>query len=164
MDAEKINERTISYLEQLLAEERTQKSINSLIYDFWIKAKKEPLGIWFDKFDDTIKSEAENLFTIGLDVLINISTNEVLLKLEKNNYIEKVFYFIIELIIERLNKVFSYLSISDVVETEVKNFSTELLEETILGISGKELKMITYFGGLLGGLIGLFQGILYMFL
>lgn len=164
IDVDQINEKTITYLNQILSEEKTRQTINKLILDVWVEAKKEPLGIWFDKFDVTIKAEVDNLFIKVLDGVANISTKDILERLEKNNYIEKTFYLVIELLIERLNQFFSYLSISEVVETEVKNFSMELLEETILGISGKELKMITYFGGLIGGLIGLFQGILYMLL
>jgi uncharacterized membrane protein YheB (UPF0754 family) len=33
----------------------------------------------------------------------------------------------------------------------------------VLSVSKKELKMITYLGALLGGLIGLFQGIFVLF-
>lgn len=39
------------------------------------------------------------------------------------------------------------------------NFSLEKMEELVISISNKELKMITFLGGLLGGLIGAVQAI-----
>ncbi|SIC32620.1 Protein of uncharacterised function (DUF445) [Mycobacteroides abscessus subsp. abscessus] len=40
----------------------------------------------------------------------------------------------------------------------------ERLEEMVLSISRRELKMITYLGALLGGIIGLLQGFLVLFI
>ncbi|WP_252314102.1 DUF445 family protein [Sinobaca sp. H24] len=37
------------------------------------------------------------------------------------------------------------------------------LEAMVLAISGKEFKMITYLGALLGGFIGAFQGLFALF-
>ncbi|MBB5325352.1 uncharacterized membrane protein YheB (UPF0754 family) [Anoxybacillus tepidamans] len=51
------------------------------------------------------------------------------------------------------------LQIVDIVRTEVETFSVERLEEMILSISRREFKMITYLGALLGGLIGIFQAV-----
>lgn len=83
IDIDKINERTISYLDQVLAQEETQQSINKFLYSIWIKAKEEPIGIWIDKFEDTIKIEIDNMFSKGLSYLGNISINEILIKLEE---------------------------------------------------------------------------------
>ncbi|WNF37549.1 DUF445 family protein [Bacillaceae bacterium IKA-2] len=52
------------------------------------------------------------------------------------------------------------LEIEEIVKTQVEQFSVSRLEEIVLSISKRELKLITYLGALLGGLIGLFQGIL----
>ncbi|YAR64111.1 DUF445 domain-containing protein [Bacillus cytotoxicus] len=54
--------------------------------------------------------------------------------------------------------------LAEVVQQEVSTFSTERLEELVLSITKNELKMITYLGALLGGTIGLMQGILLLFL
>lgn len=63
----------------------------------------------------------------------------------------------IEVLMERLH-------ISEIVREQVETFSVERLEEMVLSISRSELKMITYLGALLGGLIGLFQGFVVLFL
>lgn len=46
-----------------------------------------------------------------------------------------------------------------IVKEQVDSFSTQRLEEMVLSVTKKELSMITYLGALLGGVIGLFQGL-----
>jgi uncharacterized membrane protein YheB (UPF0754 family) len=43
-------------------------------------------------------------------------------------------------------------------------FSVQMLEEVVVSIAKRELAMITYIGVLLGGIIGLFQGLLVVFI
>ncbi|MBM7620788.1 uncharacterized membrane protein YheB (UPF0754 family) [Bacillus tianshenii] len=62
------------------------------------------------------------------------------------------------LVLEKLEELLAKLQLEDVVRDQVESFSLEQLEEMVLSVSKKELKMITYLGALLGGLIGLFQG------
>ncbi|WP_246939149.1 DUF445 domain-containing protein [Bacillus pinisoli] len=52
------------------------------------------------------------------------------------------------------------LKVEEMVRHQVEGFSVARLEDMILSISKKEFKMITYLGALLGGLIGLLQGII----
>ena len=42
-------------------------------------------------------------------------------------------------------------------ERIIKEFNPQKIKEVILKVSKKELKYITYFGGILGGIIGLMQ-------
>ncbi|OIJ11399.1 hypothetical protein BKP37_15715 [Anaerobacillus alkalilacustris] len=56
------------------------------------------------------------------------------------------------------------LKLEDVVKNEVEQFPVMRLEEMILSISKREFKLITYLGALLGGFIGLLQGIFLVFL
>ncbi|KAA0547506.1 DUF445 domain-containing protein [Bacillus sp. BGMRC 2118] len=52
------------------------------------------------------------------------------------------------------------LRVEDLVRDQVEGFSVDRLEDMVLSISKREFKMITYLGAVLGGVIGLFQGIL----
>ncbi|MYL32379.1 DUF445 family protein [Pontibacillus yanchengensis] len=61
---------------------------------------------------------------------------------------------------ERIPEIMEKLHLSDIVKQEVESFSVERLETMILDISRREFKMITYLGALLGGVIGLVQGII----
>ena len=60
----------------------------------------------------------------------------------------------------RIDQLLERLRLQEVVRDQVASFSLERLEEMVLSISKRELKMITFLGALLGGIIGLFQGFL----
>lgn len=60
---------------------------------------------------------------------------------------------------DRVETIVEGLQLADIVRTEVETFSVERLEEMILSISRREFKMITYLGALLGGIIGVFQAL-----
>lgn len=57
-----------------------------------------------------------------------------------------------------IEKWMKKLEIPELVKNQVDSFSTQQLEEIVVGISRRELKMITYLGAYLGGLIGILQG------
>ncbi|MBC1770611.1 DUF445 family protein [Listeria welshimeri] len=52
------------------------------------------------------------------------------------------------------------MDLAKLVETQIATFSLQEIEKLVVEISGRELKMITYLGGILGGFIGVIQGIL----
>lgn len=64
----------------------------------------------------------------------------------------------------RIDVLMERLHLAEIVRQQVESFSVERLEEMVLSITKSELKMITYLGALLGGVIGLFQGILVIFI
>ncbi|CUB58614.1 hypothetical protein BN2127_JRS10_04587 [Bacillus subtilis] len=65
---------------------------------------------------------------------------------------------------ENVESILNNLHLAEIVQQEVSTFSTERLEELVLSITKNELKMITYLGALLGGMIGIVQGLLLLFL
>ncbi|RAN85386.1 DUF445 domain-containing protein [Bacillus sp. SRB_331] len=65
---------------------------------------------------------------------------------------------------ENVESILNNLHLAEIVQQEVSTFSTERLEDLVLSITKNELKMITYLGALLGGMIGLVQGVLLLFL
>ncbi|MFD2924371.1 DUF445 domain-containing protein [Halobacillus naozhouensis] len=69
-----------------------------------------------------------------------------------------------ELLASRMERMMNSMNLSGVVEEQVSSFPVERLEEIVLGISKREFKMITYLGALLGGLIGVVQGIIAVLL
>jgi uncharacterized membrane protein YheB (UPF0754 family) len=69
-----------------------------------------------------------------------------------------------QLIHEKLEILLAKLELQDVVKNQVESFSLLQLEEMVLSVSKKELKMITYLGAILGGMIGLLQGIMVLYL
>ncbi|MFC7364396.1 MULTISPECIES: DUF445 domain-containing protein [Bhargavaea] len=60
----------------------------------------------------------------------------------------------------KMEEALSRLKIDQMVKEQVDTFPVSRLEDLVLGISKREFKMITVLGAVLGGLIGIFQGIL----
>ncbi|MEC0695766.1 DUF445 domain-containing protein [Bacillus atrophaeus] len=58
-----------------------------------------------------------------------------------------------------LDDVLKRMRLEEIVKEQVDQFPVQRLEEMVLSISKKEFKMITYLGGLLGGLIGAIQAL-----
>jgi len=65
---------------------------------------------------------------------------------------------------EQLEDVLKRLNLQEVVREQVDSFPVEKLEELVLGISKREFKMITVLGAVLGGLIGIVQGLIVYFI
>ncbi len=68
--------------------------------------------------------------------------------------------FSLSAVANRIEQMMKVLHVEEIVRNQVESFSVERLEEMVLSISRREFKMITYLGALLGGLIGVIQGIL----
>ncbi|UOR13226.1 DUF445 domain-containing protein [Halobacillus amylolyticus] len=69
-----------------------------------------------------------------------------------------------DMLSSRIDRMMASMNLSGIVEEQVASFPVERLEEIVLGISRREFKMITYLGALLGGMIGVIQGIIVLFL
>lgn len=61
---------------------------------------------------------------------------------------------------KQFSRVIESFDIEGTVKDQVNSFSLDMLERLVIDIANKELKMITWFGGLLGGTIGIVQGII----
>ncbi|TFD96958.1 DUF445 domain-containing protein [Jeotgalibacillus salarius] len=64
-----------------------------------------------------------------------------------------------DMLIDRIEEILAKMKLQEIVREQVDSFEVSRLEELVLGISKREFKMITYLGALLGGLIGLVQGV-----
>lgn len=65
---------------------------------------------------------------------------------------------------EKISEVMKKLRLEEIVSSQVDTFSVERVEQLVLLITSRELKMITYLGALLGGMIGFVQGMIVHFL
>lgn len=59
-----------------------------------------------------------------------------------------------------IERIVSRIPVREIVTRQVDGFPMERIEEMVIGISGKEFRMITVLGFILGGVIGLVQGLL----
>ena len=63
----------------------------------------------------------------------------------------------------KLEEILRNMKLEDMVKEQVDSFPVARLEDIVLGISKREFKMITVLGGVLGGLIGIIQGLIVFF-
>ncbi|WP_233230934.1 DUF445 domain-containing protein [Listeria weihenstephanensis] len=77
---------------------------------------------------------------------------------------DKIVPFLVDTVLkfagEHSAQMMERLEIGKMVQHQIEAFSLREMEQIVLDISGKELKMITYLGGFLGGFIGILQGII----
>lgn len=74
--------------------------------------------------------------------------------------IPRVTKWAVTLMEQNVETLFTKLSITEIVTRQVESFPLERVEEMIVGISGKEFRMITVLGFILGGIIGAVQGVI----
>ncbi|WP_066504282.1 DUF445 domain-containing protein [Abyssisolibacter fermentans] len=67
-----------------------------------------------------------------------------------------------EFIQEAMDKAIDKICISQLVEEKINSFDIAKIEEIIISLAKKELKHIEVLGGVLGFIIGLFQGIIVL--
>ncbi|MFC4403165.1 DUF445 family protein [Gracilibacillus xinjiangensis] len=80
----------------------------------------------------------------------------------EESIIPKVIDLMFDKMTEKVPVILKNLEVEKMVEKQVASFPTARIEDIILSISRKEFKLITYLGALLGGIIGLIQGILFV--
>lgn len=77
-----------------------------------------------------------------------------------NELIPRVARWMVDTLQQNVERIFKRLAVRDIVTRQVEGFPIERIEEMVVGISGKEFRMITVLGFILGGIIGLVQGLL----
>ncbi|MBS4204195.1 DUF445 domain-containing protein [Lederbergia citrea] len=67
-----------------------------------------------------------------------------------------------EYLTNRSGEILERFQVEEIVREQIESFSLQRLEELVISIAKKELAMITYLGAILGGAIGLIQGIIVL--
>ncbi|MBC1792766.1 DUF445 domain-containing protein [Listeria booriae] len=106
---------------------------------------------------------AEVMRTVQLEKWMDTPVQDWIRPYEKD-ILDKVVPFLVDAVLdfakEHSADIMKRLEIGKMVQHQIEAFSLEEMEQIVLDISGKELKMITYLGGFLGGFIGILQGVI----
>ncbi|WP_430536079.1 DUF445 family protein [Listeria rocourtiae] len=106
---------------------------------------------------------AEIMRTVQLEKWLDTPVQDWIRPYEQD-ILDRVVPFLIDTVLhfasEHSAEVMKRLEIGTMVQHQIEAFSLHEMEQIVLDISGKELKMITYLGGFLGGFIGVLQGII----
>lgn len=161
---EKVQKEIIKFL----SSESTKDLITTLLKKEWEKVldwKAEKVEEQFgrEQLISTIKQYALKL--VKVERIFNSPISE-LAQPFKAGIIHDITPRVIQLISnglsDRIGLIMERLRLADVVREQVETFSVARIEEMVLLITSRELKMITYLGALLGGVIGLFQAVMVL--
>ncbi|WAA12997.1 DUF445 domain-containing protein [Fervidibacillus halotolerans] len=154
----------------LLQSDSNRKQLAEFIREEVDRVKARPLSELLEKIGEKDIKEAitkELHQAVDITAFLHQPLSNYLDSSEKEQLEIKVSETIVQFGMEQLSKhihqIMDTLQIVGMVERQVDSFSTKRLEELVLTISGRELKMITYLGAYLGGMIGLIQGIIVQF-
>lgn len=151
---------------KFIAAPGTNNLVNTIIVNEWEKLQKRPIDELLSGFDwdglfNAVTSYAKK--ELAIEARLDKSLNEywpdganwtainVTPRLIKFGFLQA------EL---QLEKSLRKLKIDDMVREQVDSFPVAVLEDLVLGISKREFKMITVLGAVLGGVIGIVQGLI----
>lgn len=151
---------------KLIGQEDTKNLLNQFLTTEWqnFEAKELQELVPVEKQPHLTKQlTTEIIQAIPYEKLFNQPVQKVLSNYERV-ISEKIIPFIVERLLDfvakRSAEIVERLNLAQLVETQIATFSLPEIEKLVIEISGRELKMITYLGGVLGGFIGIVQGIL----
>ncbi|WP_028393235.1 DUF445 domain-containing protein [Bacillus cihuensis] len=155
---------------KLLEQKKTVELFTVLMVGEWSKVKQ-----WeFSKVENMLGNE--KIQTLLLEKMAEILAIEEMmtkpLKEITNDLEELIIEKMVPAVFEQgvgylsnhLTPLIAKLQIEKIVEEQVAGFPMEHLEKIVLSIAKKELSMITYLGALLGGIIGIVQGLIAVFM
>lgn len=158
---EKIQPEIIKFLKN----KGTEELITGLLKKEWEKVldwKGEKLEEQFEKQEtiEMVKKYVHKM--VQLDKIMNTPLSQLTSSVQEPilNTVPKAVEKICEWLSTKVETIMEKLRLAEIVREHVERFPIERLEQMLLSIISSELKMITYLGALLGGLIGVFQGII----
>ncbi|MED3512272.1 DUF445 family protein [Bacillus subtilis] len=158
-------DRVLPELLKFLRNEETNKLLSDLLKNEWGKLREYT----FNEVDEKWNAKAL-IFSLKRRVLQAFSTASffdntigTLTVRYESELTQQMLPALLDKLLEgissNLESVLKRLRLEEIVKEQVDQFPVERLEEMVLSISKKEFKMITYLGGLLGGIIGAIQAL-----
>ncbi len=164
---DKILGKILPYLDELLQSRELSERVHYFLHNEADKLLDKNVGevvAWIGR--DQVDDWAQKLFTKLEEQSLRI-VDEPLSRLTApisetvaTELVPRLAKWMVHTLQQNIERIFSRLAIRDIVTRQVEGFPIERIEEMVVGISGKEFRMITVLGFILGGIIGLVQGIL----
>ncbi len=140
--------------------------INQMVQTEWNRLLDRPISVVDDKLNREVIGD-----TIGKIIATNVPVDDILngpvselVNPIKPQLVDQILPNTVEKLLtvlaDRIEPILNNIGLEEIVEKEVSGFPLQRVEQLVLNISRKEFKLITYLGALLGGIIGLIQGIL----
>ncbi len=168
------NERLVDKLQpelmKFMRDDGTKKMVEGILKSEWDKLKKKEFALVEEQLDrDEVVRYVTEVIEANVPAFqwIEQPLSEWTSSYEEpllTKVVPKLVDATADLLATHLEGLLERLHLEEIVREQVEAFSVERLEELVLTISKKEFKMITYLGALLGGMIGLIQGLIVHFI
>ncbi|MCG7420763.1 DUF445 domain-containing protein [Macrococcus epidermidis] len=169
MTKEMIADRVIKEFNALSREEKLNNIIATEVNrEYHLLLTKQPSNFISNQEIDTIKENLIEQIIAQVDLKRYTSTPLVTLAPKAFEYMEdegsdRFVHYAISKTSDNIAEILEKVHIAEIVKQQIDNFELSFLERLVIEISNKELKMITFLGFLLGGIIGLVQGVIALF-
>ncbi len=168
-DSNSLVEKVQREAKKFIAAPGTTQLIETMLTKEWNKLKQRPMEELVGGFDwDGLGVTLRNYLLKELDV-----SNRLAQPIHyywssgaawtATNLTPKVIEFAFTQAEIQLEQSLKRLKLDQIVKEQVDTFPVSVLEDLVLGISKREFKMITVLGALLGGMIGIVQGLIVYF-
>ena len=170
MGNEKMADLIVPRVQKALNSERTLEFVSELLQKEWHTLKGQQVEMVYERVEanrltNPIQSAIINM--LQLDMYMNqpiahlVEKNEELLM---DRFLPNVVNLFFQRLFMQIEPLMEKMQLQEIIREQVDTFSLERLEEMVISIAKKELGMITYLGGFLGGLIGVVQGLFVIFI
>ncbi len=160
--ADKVQPEIVKFIKH----EGTQEILFNLLTNEWSKLKQMKLEEFIDRLpeEDMIETVQTSLVKlVNIDGHMSKPLSHWLephkhsfLNIQLPKWVDRG----TDLLSKKIPNLMEKMHLQHIVKEQVESFSVGRLEELVLGISRREFKMITYLGALLGGVIGIVQGMI----
>lgn len=176
--ANSLGDETISKIAHKAIELLSSPKTTNLLYEFIRKnleanekENKEKLSNYLDKNirlilnSEEIENSIYTFISNSIEEALDKSVSSIVVKIDNASLektyktIAKVFHVFLE---KEFAQIVEFFNIEQIVIDKLNSFEIDFLEELILEIAEKELKAITWLGGLLGAILGLLSPLLQM--
>ena len=151
---------------RLLKQKDIQNVIITMLEKEWNELKVTKLESFDDKVDTKeIVDEITSLIVdeLPIDHFMQLSLTEAVAPYKERiieDFVPRIVDATGNYLSTNLQPLMEQMHLEEIVKGQVETFSVGRIEEMVLSISRREFKMITYLGAVLGGLIGLIQGVI----
>ncbi|MCP3026769.1 DUF445 domain-containing protein [Halobacillus sp. A5] len=170
MGSDRVIDRVHPVIVRYVSAKETTEWLQTMLQTELENALEQPLGYFEDKIGKgVISTSLGQVVTKALPVekWLNQSVSEWTKPLQSKILLDVLPALVpktAELLSSKIETMMASMNLAEIVQEQVESFNVGRLEEMVLDISRKEFKMITYLGALLGGIIGLLQGIIVLFI
>ncbi|WP_394175546.1 DUF445 domain-containing protein [Guptibacillus hwajinpoensis] len=151
---------------RLLKQKDIQNVIITMLEKEWNELKVTKLESFDDKVDTKeIVDEITSIIVdeLPIDHFMQLSLTEAVTPYKERiieDFVPRIVDAAGNYLSNNLQPLMEQMHLEEIVKGQVETFSVGRIEEMVLSISRREFKMITYLGAVLGGLIGLVQGVI----